>query len=113
MDCAGNNLAVIADDLTGACDTACQFAQYGFTPEVVQSATWRDVHSRFLVYNSESRKDDAGAAQKKALDIASALLRAHYLPFYKKLDSTLKGPWCAELAGVVGAVQPEITVVAP
>jgi uncharacterized protein YgbK (DUF1537 family) len=113
MDCVGNNLAVIADDLTGACDTACQFAQYGFTPEVVQSATWRDVHSQFLVYNSESRKDDAGAAQKKALDIASALLRAHYLPFYKKLDSTLKGPWCAELAGVVGAVQAEITVVAP
>ena len=28
-------LAVIADDLTGACDTACQFALYGFLPEVV------------------------------------------------------------------------------
>ncbi len=50
---------------------------------------------------------------RKSSHIASALLRAHYLPFYKKLDSTLKGPWCAELAGMARAVKPEIIVVAP
>jgi D-threonate/D-erythronate kinase len=106
-------LAVIADDLTGACDTACQFALYGFLPEVVHSAACCERQTQFVVCNSESRKDDAGAAQKKIFEIASALLRAHYLPFYKKLDSTLKGPWCAELAGMARAVRPEIVVVAP
>src|SRR5215510_86841 len=106
-------LAVIADDLTGACDTACQFALYGFLPEVVHSAGCCERHTQFVVCNSESSKDDAGAAQRKIFDIASALLRSHYLPFYKKLDSTLKGPWCAELAGMAKAVQPEIVVVAP
>lgn len=110
---ADTKLAVIADDLTGACDTACQFALYGFRPEVVHASACGELQPKFLVCNSESRKDDAGAAQQKIFDIASALLRAHYLPFYKKLDSTLKGPWCAELAGMARAVKPEIIVVAP
>jgi len=108
-----NKLAVIADDLTGACDTACQFALYGFLPEVVPLAGGGERQPQFVVCNSESRKDDAGTAQQKVFDIASNLLRAHYLPFYKKLDSTLKGPWCAELAGMARAVKPEIIVVAP
>jgi D-threonate/D-erythronate kinase len=110
---ANNKLAVIADDLTGACDTACQFALYGFRPEVVHASACDARQPEFLVCNSESRKEDAGAAQQKIYDITSALLRAHYLPFYKKLDSTLKGPWCAELAGMTKALQPEIIVVAP
>jgi len=105
--------AVIADDLTGACDTACQFALYGFQPEVVHSATTSSRQPQFLVCNSESRKDEAGTAHQRIFEITSALLRAQYLPFYKKLDSTLKGPWCAELAGMARAVQPEIIVVAP
>jgi uncharacterized protein YgbK (DUF1537 family) len=108
-----NKLAVIADDLTGACDTACQFSLYGFLPEVMHLTGCGERYPQFLVCNSESRKDDAGTAQQKIFDIASALLRAHYQPFYKKLDSTLKGPWCAELAGMAKAVQPEIIVVAP
>src|SRR5262245_31836052 len=106
-------LAVIADDLTGACDTACQFARYGFRPEVVHASACAVRQPKFLACNSESRKDDAGAAHQKVFGIASALLRAQYEPFYKKLDSTLKGPWCSELAGMAKAVQPEITVVAP
>ena len=106
-------LAVIADDLTGACDTASQFSLYGFLPEVVHFTGCGERQPQFVVCNSESRKDDARAAQQKIFDIASALLRAHYQPFYKKLDSTLKGPWCAELAGMAKAVQPEIIIVAP
>ncbi len=113
MEDTSNKLAVIADDLTGACDTACQFALYGFRPEVVDSAGWGERQPQFLVCNSESRKEEAGTAHQKIFDIASALLRAHYLPFYKKLDSTLKGPWSAELAGMAKAVKPEIVVVAP
>ena len=87
---ADDKLAVIADDLTGACDTACQFALYGFRPEVGHASACGAPQPKFLVCNSESRKDDAGAAQQKIFDIASALLQAHYQAFYKKLDSTLK-----------------------
>lgn len=111
MDLPIHKFAVIADDLTGACDTACQFALYGFHPEVVNAPP--AVQPEFLVCNSESRKDDPGLAQQKIFDITSTLVRAHYRPFYKKLDSTLKGPWSAELAGMVRAVRPEIVVVAP
>ena len=104
---------MIADDLTGACDTACQFALFGFQPEVVNSAAGVVRQPQFLVCNSESRKEEAGTAHQRLFDIASALVRAHYLPFYKKLDSTLKGPWSTELAGMAKAVKPEIVVVAP
>jgi len=110
---AESQLAVIADDLTGACDTACQFALYGFRPEVAHASPHEAVQPKFLVCNSESRKDDAVTAQQKICDITAALLRAQYLPFYKKLDSTLKGPWCSELAGMAKALKPEIIVVAP
>ena len=110
---ADNKLAVIADDLTGACDTACQFTPYGFRPEVVHSVAGNLRQHHCLVLNSESRKDEPGVAHQKVFDFAAALMRAGYLPFYKKLDSTLKGPWCAELAGMAKAVRPEIVVVAP
>jgi uncharacterized protein YgbK (DUF1537 family) len=108
-----SRLAVIADDLTGACDTACQFALYGFRPEVMQLATCYARHPQFLVCNSESRKDEAAVARQKVFDVTLMLLKAGYLPFYKKLDSTLKGAWIAELDGMAKAVKPEIVVVAP
>jgi D-threonate/D-erythronate kinase len=108
-----SRLAVIADDLTGACDTACQFALYGFQPEVVHLGALRARQAHFLVCNSESRKNEARAAWQKVFDTAVTLLNAEYVPFYKKLDSTLKGPWCAELDGMTKAVKAEIIVVAP
>ena len=108
-----SRLAVIADDLTGACDTACQFALYGFRPEVMQLATCGTRQPQFLVCNSESRKDEANAARQKVFSLALKLLNARYLPFYKKLDSTLKGPWIAELDGMARATKPEIVIVAP
>ena len=39
-----NKLAVIADDLTGACDTACQFSLYGFLPEVMHLTACGERH---------------------------------------------------------------------
>jgi len=32
-----SNMAVIADDLTGTCDTACQFSRYGMNSVVTDT----------------------------------------------------------------------------
>ena len=144
MQYANENLAIIADDLTGACDTACQFALYGFQPIVVScldpslSNFWRkgfpqdgvgapahagqpaegyasheDSEGSVLVVNTDSRKADVRSAAQKVAEIARTLLRRRCLLFYKKMDSTLKGNWAAELAAVIKVARPDLTVVAP
>ena len=143
MQYANENLAIIADDLTGACDTACQFALYGFQPIVVSclepnlSTFWRkgfqdgvsapahageraercayhqDSESALLVVNTDSRKADGRSAARTVAEIARTLRRGRWLLFYKKMDSTLKGNWAPELAAVVTVAQPDLTVIAP
>jgi len=143
MQYANENLAIIADDLTGACDTACQFALYGFQPIVVSclepnlSTFWRkgfqdgvsapahagervercayhqDSESALLVVNTDSRKADGRSAARTVAEIARTLRRGRCLLFYKKMDSTLKGNWAPELAAVVTVARPDLTVVAP
>ena len=56
-------LAIIADDLTGACDTACQFRLYGLRVVVTDAArlAW-DSSVRILAVNSDSRKQNAATA---------------------------------------------------
>ncbi len=113
MQSLGRKLAIVADDLTGACDTACQFALYGLKPVVTHRPQDRPDDAELLVAITESRKDSPSAACQKVREVATALLRQGHVPFYKKIDSTLKGPWCAELDGMIKAVRPEIVVVAP
>jgi uncharacterized protein YgbK (DUF1537 family) len=114
MQYSGASLAVVADDLTGACDTACQFALYGFRPMVLCSPeTALFSQSSLIVINTDSRRHDARSAYQKVTESAQLLLREQYLPVYKKMDSTLKGNWAPELAAMVRTVQPELVVVAP
>jgi uncharacterized protein YgbK (DUF1537 family) len=107
-------LAIIADDLTGACDAACQFRQYGL-PVVVTDAARPvcDSSVRILAVNSDSRKQSSAAASMHIQEICKQLLQDGRIPFYKKIDSTLKGNWCAELAAVVSTWIPEVVLVAP
>jgi uncharacterized protein YgbK (DUF1537 family) len=109
-----NLLAIIADDLTGACDSACQFRQYGLRVVVTDAArpAW-DSSVRMLAVNSDSRKQSCAAAYTHIQEICNQLLREGRIPFYKKIDSTLKGNWCTELAAVVSTWIPEVVLVAP
>ena len=108
------SLAVIADDLTGSCDTAAQFCRYGlrvamtgaFAPELGLDV---DV----LVVNTASRGLPVEEARQVAIGSARSLLASGSRPVYKKIDSTLKGPWCQELAAVMAVVRPDLAIVAP
>jgi uncharacterized protein YgbK (DUF1537 family) len=107
-------LAIIADDLTGACDVACQFRQY--VPRVVVSEAVKsagDNSIRILAVNSDSRKQSGVAAFSHVQEICKRLLLNGRIPFYKKIDSTLKGNWSTELAAVVHTWIPEVVLVAP
>lgn len=79
---------VLADDLTGACDTALQFATYGLKT-VVASGVTQSVCDVFVV-NTQTRCMSSGLAVKQTLhSLLPVLPCATYV--YKKIDSTLRG----------------------
>lgn len=106
-------VAVIADDLTGAADTAAQFARAGYRTAVafrgapVPPAGDLDA----VALDTDSRAMTAGFAAKRVLEAAGAVRDARIV--YKKLDSTLRGPLAAELAAALGATWRDLALVAP
>ena len=107
-------LAVIADDLTGSCDTAAQFCRYGMRVAMTGvSAPDLGPDLDLLVVNTASRGLPVERARQVAAGSARSLLRLGCRPVYKKIDSTLKGPWCRELAAVMAVVRPDLAIVAP
>ena len=107
-------LAVIADDLTGSCDTAAQFCRYGMRVAMTgASAPDLGPDLDLLVVNTASRGLPVERARQVAARSARSLLSSGSRPVYKKIDSTLKGPWCQELAAVMAVVRPDLAIVAP
>lgn len=98
---------ILADDLTGAADCAIAFAKQG-----VEAVVAWDVGSEgkgfawepaVLSVDVDSRRFPAAAAAERQLAAQSAHWRPG-LRLYKKIDSTLRGPWAAELAAQLAAL---------
>ncbi|MDE2667044.1 MAG: hypothetical protein OXI69_12920 [Acidobacteriota bacterium] len=107
-------LAVIADDLTGSCDTAAQFCRYGMRVAMTGlSAPDLGPDLDLLVVNTASRGLPVERSRQVAARSCRSLLRLGCRPVYKKIDSTLKGPWCQEVAAVMAVVRPDLAIVAP
>ena len=93
---------IVADDLTGACDTGAVFAARGLAtivllPGAPLPASLPDV----LVMDTESRGQPAGEARSRAREATAGLAAAGPALLYKKVDSTLRGALAAELAGAL------------
>ncbi len=110
------HLAILADDLTGAADTAGVFARAGFRTVLgFVGAQIDDVD--VLVRSTGSRGMDANAAAAANLRAALALqgLPAERRPHrvYKKIDSMLRGHPCEELAAVLAGLRERRALIAP
>jgi uncharacterized protein YgbK (DUF1537 family) len=98
-------LTVLADDLTGACDTAALFAgSAGALVLLGIDALGADPApaSEVLALDTESRSlapEDAAARLRAAAPWVAERLRAGRL--YKKVDSTMRGPVGAEIEAVL------------
>src|SRR5262249_61409631 len=84
-------LTIVADDLTGACDTGALFAARGPVPVTV----WPDppLRAPVSVVDTESRGLDPADAACRVAGVARNLARTR---FFQKIDSTLRGPIGAE-----------------
>ena len=107
-------LAVIADDLTGANDTALQFARQGmhaFVQLGIEDGFPGD--GEVVVVDTDSRELACGEAYRRMHAICRSLRESKPSCIYKKIDSTLRGNWGAEVAAADDALAPSLVVIAP
>ena len=114
--------AIIADDLTGACDSAARAALAGWRPLVLPAggragarpkANEAGTTHTLLVVSTATRNQPPEPAAKAVAEVARALLAGGVLPSFKKIDSTLRGPWAAEVASLRQVIGAQVVAVAP
>jgi uncharacterized protein YgbK (DUF1537 family) len=107
---------IVADDLTGAMDSAGPFAAAGVETWVVASPMQCDpasLHSaRVVSVNTDSRHLSAAQAAARVREIAQRL-GAGYDILFKKVDSTLRGNVVAETIALMQASGRKQAIVAP
>lgn len=104
-------IAVIADDLTGAADTGVQLVRAGYGTAVVFRGESVPDGLDAVALDTDSRTRPAGFAAKRVVEAGHAVRDARIV--YKKLDSTLRGNVTAELSAALGAVRRDRVIVAP
>jgi D-threonate/D-erythronate kinase len=94
-------ILIIADDLSGAADCAIGFASAGHRTVVTLDAARTQAHQgadTIAVDTDTRRLTPQEAAARTAAAYAEMSVRGQRL--YKKIDSTLRGNWAAEVAGL-------------
>lgn len=103
-------LGIIADDLTGAMDTANEVAARGYETIVVAVPDASPPAATVVAVNTDSRyatPSDAADAVRDSVDAVGAGT------VYKKIDSTLRGNIGSEVTAVLRTTAADLAVVAP
>ncbi len=112
-----DGVAIIADDLTGANDTALQFHVKGCSTQVLTS--YNDIpqslaHTQVWAVSTESRNIDAKEAKQRAKDAAAAIIENLKIDnIYKKIDSTIRGNIAMEITGIIEATDYDAALIMP
>lgn len=114
---ATRRVLIVADDLTGAMDTAGPFAQQGLGTVVVAQpldcnpAAVAD--AQVVALNTESRHLPADAAAQRVAACAAHFDGQRFAVVFKKIDSTLRGNVVAETLALMRAGGRGAALVAP
>lgn len=112
-----NNIGIIADDLTGADDTALQFHLRGANTQILldpEILPENKKSTQVWAIPTETRNIDAHTAYervKQATKILSESLGVEY--FYKKMDSTLRGHIAVEAIAMLEVLEWDAAVIIP
>lgn len=110
------SIYVITDDLTGANDTAVQFAKEGLRTFVfIEPASALKIKGQLevVVLNTESRALPAPIAVERVRSAFHSLSLSESDILFKKIDSTLRGNVVSEVEEVLKLSKKEIAIVAP
>lgn len=109
---------LVADDLTGACDAAVQFAVNGCRAVVALELAALELgdgvrNPDVLAVSTESRGLSVDDSRRAILDTARRLADTKARILFKKIDSTLRGNAGAEIAATVSAFGCDAAVITP
>jgi uncharacterized protein YgbK (DUF1537 family) len=104
------NILIIADDLSGAADCAIGFTRAGLQSVVTLDPLNDKAEAQVLAADTDTRRLSPAQAAERTVAAFKALHKPGQR-LYKKIDSTLRGNWAAEVA----ALQPlaGLAIVAP
>jgi len=109
------SVGIIADDITGANDTALQFFLKGYKTKILTAEIPEDTKdTNVWAIQTESRNVSSEEAYKKvfrATKFLTETLKVEHL--YKKIDSTLRGNIAVEIMAVLDASDYEAAIVIP
>ena len=108
-------IGVIADDITGANDTAVQFVKQGMNSFVKINLCQNELNENadVVVIDTDSRDITPQEAYNRVETACRVLQQAQAQTIYKKVDSTLRGNLGAEIMAADDVLQPELVVIAP
>ena len=112
-----NIVGIIADDLTGANDTALQFHLKGANTQILLSDEIEPLNikgTQTWAISTESRNVDPEIAYEKVVRAAKMLQEKINPDFvYKKIDSTVRGNIAVEVLGLMDAMGYDAAIVVP
>ncbi len=112
-----NNIGIVADDLTGANDTALQFHSRGCNTQLVLEVCDEIANKdliQCLAISTESRNIpslEAYDAVKKATAFMKSELNIEH--YYKKIDSTLRGNIARETLAMLEVLEYDAAIIVP
>lgn len=102
---------IIADDLTGAADSAVAFAAHGLPASVSLGGALPD--TPVVAVDTDTRRSSAGDAAAAVQALVARARNAGMKMLYKKVDSTLRGNIPAELAALISSAEGRLCLFAP
>ena len=112
-----NYIAVIADDLTGANDTALQFflrgckTQVSFGEEISVDET---LNTEVFALSTETRNVSQERAVERLKDVSENILKKYaFEHIYKKMDSVLRGNIAVEILTIIEKMDFDCAVIFP
>ncbi len=112
-----DTIGIIADDLTGANDTALQFQQQGATTQILLDTEEEPLNlknTQTWAISTESRNIEPHEAYEK-VKLATEFFKEKINPdyFYKKIDSTIRGNIAVEVLAMLEVLEWDAAVIIP
>jgi D-threonate/D-erythronate kinase len=107
-------IILIADDLTGACDSGVQFTRKGMKAAVFFEESNLDViEADVIIFDTDSRALTQIEAYQVVDCAAAKLDKASFDFIYKKIDSTLRGNIGSEIDALMDRLGFDVAIIAP
>lgn len=105
-------ILILADDLTGAADTAARCRSAGLPATICLTPPGQPLPAGVVAFTSDSRHLPPDEAARRVRDVAAPLAGVDAL-WYKKIDSTLRGNIGAELDALLDLLDAPAALVCP